>query len=100
MYLLPWSLFFLYFLLPSPPETPLQSAWAKTLSTDYNTLEGRDLYTLQVLFEFKFDQQLGQADSRAPVMVQVMYCLRRLEFGESKKAIPPSFYVAKKLPAP
>ena len=41
-------------------------------------------------------KQLAQADNRAPVVAQVMYYLRRLKFGESKKAIPPSFCIADK----
>jgi hypothetical protein len=77
-------------------EEDVKAAWAKTLGIDYNTSDDHDLYTPQVLFEFKFDRQLTQADSRAPVVAQVMYYLRRLKFGESKKAIPPSFCVADK----
>ncbi len=77
-------------------EEDVKAAWAKTLDMDYNTSDDHDLYTPQVLFEFKFDRQLAQAANRAPVVAQVMYYLRRLKFGESKKAIPPSFCIADK----
>ena len=77
-------------------EEDVKAAWAKTLGIDYNTSDNHDLYTPQVLFEFKFDKQLAVANSRAPVVAQVMYYLRRLKFGESKKAIPASFCVADK----
>ena len=77
-------------------EEDVKAAWAKTLGIDYNTSDDHDLYTPQVLFEFKFDRQLAQAASRAPVVAQVMYYLRRLKFGESKKAIPAYFCIADK----
>lgn len=77
-------------------EEDVKAAWAKVLGVDYNTADAHDLYTPQVLFEFKFDKQLAHAEGRAPVVAQVMYYLRRLKFGESKKAIPPHFCIADK----
>ena len=77
-------------------EEDVKAAWAKTLGIDYNTSDDHDLYTPQVFFEFKFDRQLAQAASRSPVVAQVMYYLRRLKFGESKKAIPAYFCIADK----
>ena len=75
-------------------DEDVKAAWAKTLGLDYNTSDDHDLYTPQVLFEFKFDRQLAHAANRAPVVAQVMYYLRRLKFGESRKAIPASFCIA------
>ena len=83
-------------LAKSTTEEDVKAAWAKTLGIDYNTSDDHDLYTPQVLFEFKFDKQLAQSANRAPVVAQVMYYLRRLKFGESKKAIPLSFCIADK----
>lgn len=77
-------------------EEDVKAAWAKTLGIDYDTSDYHDLYTPQVLFEFKFDRKSAQAANRAPVVAQVMYYLRRLKFGESKKAIPPCFCIADK----
>ena len=77
-------------------EEDVKAAWAKTLGIDYDTSDDHDLYTPQVLFEFKFDRKSAQAANRAPVVAQVMYYLRRLKFGESKKAIPPCFCITDK----
>ena len=45
-------------LVKANTEEDVKAAWAKTLGIDYNTSDDHDLYTPQVLFEFKFDRQL------------------------------------------
>ena len=75
-------------------EEEVKSAWAKCFELEYDTSDDIDLYTRQVLFEFKFDKQLTQAPQLATVIAQVMYYLRRLKFGYSKKGIPPTFCIA------
>ena len=78
----------------SNTEEEVKAAWAKALSLTYNTTHSHDLYTPQVLFEFKFDGQLHTASGRAAVVAQVMYYLRRLKYGLIGQAIPPAFCVA------
>ena len=83
-------------LVKTTTEEEVKAAWAKTLGLNYNTSDSHDLYTPQVLFEFKFEGQLGVSAQRAMVVAQVMYYLRRLKFGLVDKAIPPAFCVADK----
>ena len=69
-------------------EEEVKAAWAKALAIDYDTSEDVDLYTPQVLFEFKLSGQLSQASRCAAVLAQVMYYLRRLKLGHDRRAIP------------
>ena len=75
-------------------EEDVKAAWAKCFNLDYDTSDDHDLYTPQVLFEFKFDKPLNQAQHLSAVIAQVLYYLRRLKFGVSKKGIPPVFCIA------
>jgi hypothetical protein len=77
-------------------EEEVKAAWAGALGLTYNTSEDHDLYTPAVLFEFKHDKNLSQAQQLAPVVAQVMYYLHRLKTGQTRKAIPPYFCVAEK----
>ncbi len=78
----------------SKTEEEVKAAWAKCFELEYDTADDIDLYTPQVLFEFKFDKELTQIPQLAAVIAQVMYYLRRLKFGYSKKGIPPAFCIA------
>lgn len=75
-------------------EEEVKAAWAKCFELEYDTADDIDLYTPQVLFEFKFDKELTQVPQLSAVIAQVMYYLRRLKFGYSKKGIPPAFCIA------
>lgn len=70
-------------------EEEVKAAWAAALNLDYDTSEAIDLYTPQILFEFKFGSALTQLPRCANVLAQVMYYLRRMRLGEDKRAIPP-----------
>ncbi len=70
-------------------EEEVKAAWAKALAIDYDTSEDIDLYTQQVLFEFKHIGPLLQASRCAAVLAQVMYYLRRLKLGHDRRPIPP-----------
>ncbi len=70
-------------------EEDVKSAWARALGLDYDTSEDIDLYTPQVLFEFKLSAQLSQAVRRAQALAQAMYYLRRMRFGQDRRAVPP-----------
>jgi hypothetical protein len=75
-------------------EEDVKSAWARHLKLDYDTSDDIDLYTPQVLFEFKFDRKLSNASQLAPVVAQVMYYLHRLKYAGSTKGIPQAWCVA------
>lgn len=75
----------------SKTEEEVKAAWAKCFELEYDTADDIDLYTPQVLFEFKFDKELTQIPQLAAVIAQVMYYLRRLKFGYSKKVFRPLF---------
>ena len=49
-------------------EEDVKAAWAKALSLDYDTSEDIDLYTPQMLFEFKHVAALTQAARCAQVL--------------------------------
>lgn len=75
-------------------EEDVKAAWAKHLRLEYDTSDDHDLYTPQVLFEFKFDRQLSSASQLAPVVAQLMYYLHRLKYHQSTKSIPAEWCAA------
>ena len=70
-------------------EEDVKAAWARALGLDYDTSEDIDLYTPQMLFEFKHVAALTQAARCAQVLAQTMYYLRRLRLGHDRRAVPP-----------
>ena len=70
-------------------EEDVKAAWVKALGLDYDTSEDIDLYTPQMLFEFKHVAALNQAARCAQVLAQTMYYLRRLRLGHDRRAVPP-----------
>ncbi len=72
-------------------EEDVKHAWAQALKLDYDTSDDIDLYTPQVLFEFKCDANLSLRPKVAPVLAQLLYYLRRLRQSGSRRAIPPAF---------
>ena len=70
-------------------EEDVKAAWARALGLDYDTSEDIDLYTPQVLFEFKHVAALTPAGRCAQVLAQTMYYLRRLRLGHDRRAVPP-----------
>ena len=75
-------------------EEDVKSAWARHLNLDYDTADDMDLYTPQVLFEFKYERNLSSASQLAPVVAQLMYYLHRLKYAGSSKGIPQTWCVA------
>ena len=75
-------------------EEDVKAAWARHLKLEYDTSDDHDLYTPQVLFEFKFDRQLSNASQLAPVVAQLMYYLHRLKYHQSTKPIPAEWCAA------
>jgi hypothetical protein len=75
-------------------EEDVKSAWARHLELDYDTSDDIDLYSPQMLFEFKFDRKLSNASQLAPVVAQLMYYLHRLKYAGNSKGIPQAWCVA------
>ena len=63
-------------------EEDVKAAYAKTFDIGYDTSDYIDLYTPQVLFEFKYDKNLKQTKERSRVLAQSLYYIRRLKFGD------------------
>lgn len=75
-------------------EEEVKHAWAKCLGVDYDTADDHDLYTPQILFEFKYDKNFGNKTQLATVHAQLLYYLHRLKYGMSGKGIPAEFCLA------
>ena len=69
-------------------EEDVKNAYARHYDIRYNTSDRHDLYTPQILFEFKYDKNLENIRVRASVIAQLLYYVRRLKFGHTDKAIP------------
>ena len=75
-------------LTKSKTEEDVKNAYAKHFKISYDTSDRHDLYTPQVLFEFKYDKNLLNLKARATVLAQILYYVHRLKFGFTQKAIP------------
>lgn len=75
-------------------EEEVKHAYAKHFNLDYDTEFRHDLYSPEIFFEFKFSRTLQKRASRAAVLAQVMYYIRRLRLGHAEKIIPPVICIA------
>jgi hypothetical protein len=69
-------------------EEMVKAAYAEYFSIPYNTKNKHDLYTPNVLFEFKYNKNIQKLKIRATTLAQVLYYVRRLKFRETTKKIP------------
>jgi len=83
-------------LVAATTEEDVKSAFARHFDIRYNTADRHDLYTSQVLFEFKYDKNFENIKVRAAILAQLLYYVRRLKFGQTDKAIPPFLCLADK----
>lgn len=79
---------FLNNLHKSKTEEEVKNAYAKHFKIDYDTSKHHDLYTSQVLFEFKYDKNMDSLKARATVFAQILYYVHRLKYGFTQKPIP------------
>lgn len=63
-------------------EDDVRAAYAKFFNLPFDASEYIDLYTPQVLFEFKYDRNLKRPSERAKVLAQSLYYVRRLRYGD------------------
>ena len=87
----------LYTLLSScQTEEEVKAEFAKFFKIKMNTRHKIDLYTPQVLFEFKYNQNFKNNSSIARAIAQTLYYVRRLKYGTSYDPVPPTICIADK----
>lgn len=69
-------------------EDEVRSIYATYFKINYNTANRHDLYTPQVLFEFKQDKNFHNLKALATILAQSLYYLRRLKYIDTGKVIP------------
>ncbi|HRO41796.1 MAG TPA: hypothetical protein PL009_03125 [Flavipsychrobacter sp.] len=69
-------------------EEMVKAAFASFYNLPYDTTHRHDLYTPQILFEFKTDKNFNNLKARATVLAQSLYYIRRLKFIEVEVPIP------------
>lgn len=80
----------------SKTEEAVKSVYAKFFSITYDTGDRHDLYTPEVLFEFKNEKNLSNLKTLATILAQLVYYVRGLKYEGSEKVIPPYLCVADK----
>ena len=83
-------------LKPCQNEEEVKSEFAKHFKIKYNTRRKIDLYTEKILFEFKYDQNLQNKTTRARIVAQTLYYIRRLKYGQSTDPVPPTICIVDK----
>ncbi len=69
-------------------EETVKSIYSKYFKLNYDTSFKHDLYTEQVLFEFKHDKNLGNIKSLATTLAQTLYYINKIKFKSVDKKIP------------
>lgn len=69
-------------------EETVKAIYAKYFNVRYDTGDKHDLYTPQVLFEFKYDKNFENLKALAAILAQTLYYIRRLKYEEVEKTIP------------
>ena len=69
-------------------EETVKAIYAKYFKIDYDTADRHDLYTPQVLFEFKYDKNFQNLKAIATILAQTLYYVRRLKYEDVQKTIP------------
>lgn len=78
-------------------EEELKHQFANFFDLPFSTKKNVDLYTPQILFEFKFDAPIkNSVHVRAKTIAQALYYIHRLKFGSDERTISQYFCVATK----
>ncbi len=72
----------------STQEDEVRGIYATYFKIKYNTADRHDLYTPQVLFEFKAYKNFHNLKALATILAQSLYYIRRLKYVDVEKAIP------------
>ena len=83
-------------LAKSKTEEEVKFAYAKEFKIKFSASHKHDLYTPQILFEFKYDKNFQNIKVRAEVLAQSLYYIHRLKYGNTDLAIPPIICLADK----
>lgn len=75
-------------------EEAVKAIYASHFEIEYDTADKHDLYTPEVLFEFKHDKNFDNLKAIATVLAQTIYYVRRLKYEGSKKVVPPYLCLA------
>ena len=63
-------------------EDDVRAAYTKFFDIPFDASEYIDLYTPQVLFEFKYNRNLSRTHEKAKVLAQSLYYARHLRYGD------------------
>ncbi|MDR0704702.1 MAG: hypothetical protein LBF88_06890, partial [Planctomycetaceae bacterium] len=66
-------------------EEMVKAIYAEYFGIRYDTKNKHDLYTPNVLFEFKYDKNIQNLKILATTLAQILYYVRRLKFHETLK---------------
>ena len=77
-------------------EETVKSIYANYFGIKYDTADRHDLYTPEVLFEFKYDKNFDNLKALASILAQALYYIRRLKYEVIDKVIPPYICLADK----
>ena len=77
-------------------EEEVKAEFAKYFKIKYNTRNRIDLYTPQILFEFKHCQNFKSRTVRAKAVAQTLYYIRRLKYGKTNDPVPPTICIVDK----
>jgi hypothetical protein len=69
-------------------EEAVKSVYAKYFKLNYDTTDRHDLYTSNVLFEFKYDKNFKNLKALSQILAQTLYYIRKLKYEEVNKPIP------------
>lgn len=78
----------------SSVEEDVKAAYRKFFALPQDSSKNHDLYTPQILFEFKNDRNFANRHVRAEVQAQILYYVHRLKYEPSDKSIPPFLCIA------
>ena len=67
-------------------EEEVKNLFAKFFKLPLDTKNRIDLYTPQILFEFKFDKNLNNVQTLAQCVAQTLYYIRKLKYGNELRA--------------
>lgn len=77
-------------------EEEVKFLFAKFFKLKPDTKNFIDLYTPQILFEFKFDSPLKNIQTRAKIVSQTLYYVRRLKFGRDYRPVSQNICIVTK----
>lgn len=72
----------------SSVEEDVKAAYRKFFSLPQDSSKHHDLYTPQMLFEFKYDKNFDSRHVKAEILAQILYYVHRLKFYTSEKPVP------------